>query len=235
MSRDKRKIIITASRLALNLLIPFVAAGFGAIVWRVLRSLSIDTPRGAAFVLGGVAFIPVWLIGCRYATRVVNYLATLEHELTHLLVGLLFLKRPLSFRVTASEGGKVVLTGGNLWITLAPYYLPTLTFLIMPLTLVTGGKSLGGLHAILGASVIYHLFSTWGEVRVIQSDFRKAGILQTIWLLPVLILVFYGSVLAFIAGGFAEFIQYWGDGTVNSYHYLRGGVREFLLLVVTWK
>ncbi len=203
-----KKSIITTARLTFNVLLPFIAAGFGAEAWRVLRSASLATNRWPAFLLAGAVFVPVWFIGSRFVPRLVSYLTTLEHELTHLLVGLLFLKRPLFFRATSSEGGQVVLTGGNLWITLAPYFLLTLTLLLMPLALITSSKHERALLTVLGASVPYHLFSTWSEVGVVQSDFRKAGILQSIWLLPIVNLVFYGSVLAYVAGGYGEFGQF---------------------------
>lgn len=132
--------------------------------------------------------------------RVVNYLTTLEHELTHILVGLLFLIRPLSIRVTATKGGEVVLTGSNIWITLAPYFLPTISFLLLPFVWFASNEAERILLAVLGASVVYHLLSTWSEFGVVQSDFRRAGIAQSLWLIPVANLICYGMILAFVAG-----------------------------------
>ena len=202
------KIIMVIARIALNLALPFIAIGFGAQVRKIAHGLSLSNSRWSAFLLGIVVFIPVWFVGQRLMPRVVSYLTTLEHELTHILVGLLFLIRPVSIRVTATQGGEVVLTGSNIWITLAPYFLPTISFLVLPFAWLAGSKGERFLLMLLGASVVYHLLSTWSEIGVVQSDFRKAGILQSLWLLPVANLICYGMILAFIAdasGGIVSF------------------------------
>ncbi len=61
----------------------------------------------------------------------------LGHELTHAIWGLLFGARPSRLKVGAS-GGSVNLTKTNLLITLAPYFFPFYTFLVLLAALVTG-------------------------------------------------------------------------------------------------
>lgn len=204
-----------------NLMLPFVAAGFGATAWRIVTGASLNSARWWSFLLGAVAFVPVWLVGRTIAPRITSYLTTLEHELTHIVVGLVFLKRPLSIRVTATEGGQVTLSGGNIWITLAPYFLPTLTVLLLPFDYFLGAAHDRAFLMFLGGTLAYHLLSTWTEVGVVQSDFREAGILQSLWLLPVVALIFYGAVLAHVAGGFGGFLSFFGEGARGSYTYLR--------------
>lgn len=135
--------------------------------------------------------------------------------MTHVIVGLLFCKRPLSLRATAREGGEVILTGGNMWITLAPYFLPTLTLLLLPVHLVLPRYYEPVFLAVLGATVAYHILSTWSEVGVMQSDFRKAGVWQSLWLLPVANLVMYGSVVAYAVGDTGGFSHFWRAGARN--------------------
>jgi len=60
----------------------------------------------------------------------------LGHELTHALWGLLFGARPSDVRVSES-GGSVRLTKSNLVITLAPYFFPFYTFLVIVVALIT--------------------------------------------------------------------------------------------------
>ena len=60
----------------------------------------------------------------------------LGHELTHALWGLLFGARPSDVRVSAS-GGSVRLTKSNMLITLAPYFFPFYTFIVIVAALVT--------------------------------------------------------------------------------------------------
>ncbi len=60
----------------------------------------------------------------------------LGHELTHALWGLLFGAVPSRLRVSAS-GGSVNLTKSNMLITLAPYFFPFYTFIVVVAALVT--------------------------------------------------------------------------------------------------
>jgi hypothetical protein len=223
------KLITTVARFVLNLLLPFLAVGFGREAWRVVRSITLTAPRPSAFLLGAGGFIPLWFVGQRLMPRVVSYLTTLEHELTHILVGLLFLIRPVSIRVTATQGGEVVLTGSNLWITLAPYFLPTISFLILPFAWLASNEAERILLAVLGASVIYHLLSTWSEVGVVQSDFRKAGIAQSLWLIPVANLICYGMILAFVVGTGGGIIHFIRRGLLDTSNAITE-IRQLLLL-----
>ena len=53
----------------------------------------------------------------------------LGHELTHALVGLMFGARVSRLKV-GDRGGSVQLTKSNVWITLAPYFLPFWTMVV---------------------------------------------------------------------------------------------------------
>lgn len=60
----------------------------------------------------------------------------LGHELTHALWGLFFGARPSDVRVSES-GGSVRLTKSNVFITLAPYFFPFYTFIVVVAALIT--------------------------------------------------------------------------------------------------
>lgn len=57
-------------------------------------------------------------------------LYVLGHELTHAVVGLFFGARPSNLKV-GLRGGSVTLTKSNVWITLAPYFFPFYTILVV--------------------------------------------------------------------------------------------------------
>lgn len=220
-----------AALLALNLAVPFVAVGFGTEALHICSDLSVRDERWAAFLIGAVAFVPVWYVMRRLVPGTVGYLTTLEHELTHILVGLLFLKRPLSLRVTARRGGAVVLTGSNLWITLAPYFLPTVTLPLIGFELLVSGSGERALLTASGASVAYHLLSTWSEIGVVQQDFRDAGLWQSLWLLPVANVVTYGAVLAFVGGELAGVKGFWEAGSHRTLAALLDVAKVFGLMM----
>ena len=83
-------------------------------------------------LLGGIAaFSLSWAAVSRPVRAYV-----LGHELTHALWGLMFGAWPSKLRVGAG-GGSVQLTKSNFLITLAPYFFPFYTFVVLVAALVT--------------------------------------------------------------------------------------------------
>ena len=83
-------------------------------------------------LLGGMAAFVLCWITISHPVR--TYV--LGHELTHALWGLFFGARPSDVRVSES-GGSVRLTKSNFIITLAPYFFPFYTFVVIVAALVT--------------------------------------------------------------------------------------------------
>ena len=104
-------------------LLDSILASAGASGWVSAESLA---------VLGGIAAFALCWIAVPHPVRAY----VLGHELTHALWGLLFGARPSDLRV-AANGGSVRLTKSNLLITLAPYFFPFYTFLVVVAAVVT--------------------------------------------------------------------------------------------------
>lgn len=200
------------------LLLPFLAYGFGAAFYQVLTKQTWQISRVLPFTLGFGLFAFFWLI----FKRLLQVFCTFEHELTHLIVGLLFLKMPKSFKVTFTKGGYVEMYGGhNFLVTLAPYFLPTVCYLILPFAWFLPVESLPIFLTILGASVAFHLFSGWQEFHFGQSDLHEAGLVFSILFLPVANLIFFGAILALVVGGNDKFFGFWKQGFVNGFSLLK--------------
>lgn len=195
------------------LILPFLAWGYGRATLTVLRQASGAPARFIAFAIGAALFVPVWL----FFYRRLGFFATMEHELTHLLVGLFFFKAPKTFHVTAEEGGAVHLAGSNFVIALAPYFLPTISYLLLPISLVLRREYETYLLALIGFTVAYHVFSTWHETSLRQPDIRGSGIIFSALFLPVANLIFYGGILAFVLDDFAGGARFWAQGFTNAY------------------
>ena len=104
------------------------AVSYGFSLFLVLRSVNLQQASIRFFAYGFIPYTLAWLVFLRRR----YFFSTFEHELTHLIVGLIFFKRPVGFHATAGEGGSTVLYGSNFIINLAPYFLPTLVFFILP-------------------------------------------------------------------------------------------------------
>jgi hypothetical protein len=104
-------------------LLDAILASAGASGWVSAESIA---------ALGGVAAFALCWISVPHPVRAY----VLGHELTHAIWGLLFGARPSDLRVGAN-GGSVRLTKSNLLITLAPYFFPFYTFVVVVAALVT--------------------------------------------------------------------------------------------------
>lgn len=102
------------------------------------------------------------------------------HELTHALVGLLSGARVKSFKVSAS-GGSVVLTKTNVWIALAPYFIPIYTLILIVLYWGAGRFwAMAPYHAYFlfaaGFTLSFHFGLTHFALAQGQSDLKQYGV-----------------------------------------------------------
>lgn len=188
-------------------------ASLGRLIWRAPLVL-----RERWFFGALVASIPV-LWGLR---RRLQFFSTFEHEMTHILVGLLFFKKPSSLQVSESGQGMVSMSGRNFLIVLAPYFLPTISLLLLPLWWVVDRRFENGFFAVLGLSLGYHLVSTWEETGNHQTDIKSSGVLFSYVVLIAGNLLFLGAVVAFALrppGGLLAFVA---GGPEAVFGWIRG-------------
>jgi hypothetical protein len=112
------------------------------------------------------------------------------HELTHALAGILSGARLKSFKVSAS-GGSVVLTKTNVWIALAPYFLPIYTVALIALYRISGQFwPSEAWHPyflfVAGFSLSFHFGLTHYALQQGQSDLKQFG---TFYSMVVILLV----------------------------------------------
>ena len=103
----------------------------------------------------------------------------LGHELTHALWGLIFGARPSDVRVSES-GGSVKLTKSNFLITLAPYFFPFYTFIVVVVALITSAfmRPLPFLPLwmfLIGFTWAFHFLFTLETLTQRQPDVKLYG------------------------------------------------------------
>lgn len=152
--------------------------------WGVTRALldSVVTAAGGAglsvealSLLGGIAAFALAWTALSHPVRAY----VLGHELTHALWGLLFFARPSDLTVTAS-GGSVKLSKTNLLITLAPYFFPFYTFVVIVSALLTWAfvRPLPCLPLwmfMIGFTWAFHVLFTLETLTQSQPDVKSYG------------------------------------------------------------
>lgn len=123
------------------------------------------------FAIGGV----VYFLLAKLAKKNISFFHTFTHEFAHMIVGLLFGKKIVSFYAGSSDGGVIKLNGKlNIFIILAPYCLPTLTYLFLLLPLITHLPD--WYMGFVGLSLAFHLHAFKRQTRADQSDIQRNGV-----------------------------------------------------------
>ena len=146
----------------------------------------------------------------------------LGHELTHALWGLLFGARPSNLKV-GENGGSVRLTKSNMLITLAPYFFPFYTFVVIVCALLTYAfiRPLPFLPLwmfLIGFTWAFHVLFTVETLMQRQPDVKLYGRLFS-W--SFIFLVNVGIVLVWMAAAtpltFAELAGFLASRLVAAY------------------
>lgn len=157
---------------------------------------SLAHPLALAF-LGGILLRVMIRTGLRRLGRSdpLDFVDTLEHELTHALMGYLTLAPPISLSATLQSGGEVQLKGANPLAALAPYFLPLWGLCAVLVGLVVRP----GMQAAWNALVFFLLgafaYRLSREFHWRQSDLHRYGFLFSLLAVPTLLLACLGIIL----------------------------------------
>lgn len=166
----------------------------------VVRAIVRDPDPCLGFLAGGGIFTAAWYLLLR-RRALGSFIVVLEHELTHALFAWLTFHRVVGFRATLRSGGHVRYLGrGNWLISIAPYFVPTLSLAAIAALRWLPDRYLAYGSAALGATFAYHVLSTWSETHRHQSDLREVGLVfSAVFLLAANALV-WGLILGFACG-----------------------------------
>ena len=141
----------------LLLTIPYAVKIIGIILFPyrigVLRQLSIYQWVGVG--------IAVFAVIHSVVKKNMTWLETFSHELTHIVVALLFFRRVHSFH--AEEGSGVVYTSGKHGyalapMALAPYCLPIFTYLLLSIRCLMDFHGMWIYDVLIGMTICFHFF-----------------------------------------------------------------------------
>lgn len=144
------------------------------------------------------------------------FLETFEHELSHALVALLFFRSVRGFFVHPGGGAVVGHLGSNLFITLAPYFLPVFT---LPL-LIIKPFVVPGIYAkidfLIGVTLAFHYVGLLKEFRAAQPDIQDGGLLFSLIVVIFLNCVVLLVILNFVTNTWSEIPGYFRDALAQA-------------------
>ncbi|HLP71801.1 MAG TPA: M50 family metallopeptidase [Bacteroidales bacterium] len=166
-------------KLVAALLALFILPGSAIAFWEGLKLLPADPAMIKFLIIGVVTGTGIYFL----LLRRWNYFLTFEHEFTHAFMSLLFFRRINRFVVTGNDGGYMQHSGGfggefgNIMITMAPYYLPTFTIILLLFQPLIPSKFMPAFIAAAGFTFVFHFFSTSREIKQNWSAdvFNPAG------------------------------------------------------------
>ena len=176
--------------------LPATAVALGEQVAGIAHGMQFFGP----FLAGAAAYLLLWQLVLRRLS--VSFFSTLEHEFTHCLFAWLTFNRVTGLKATLRGGGTTTYRGTPNWlIQTGPYFFPTLSIALLAGLRLFPPQYLALAYALLGASLVYHLISTWAETHHGQSDLREAGLVFSLLFLPTANLFWYAVVIASLRFG----------------------------------
>ena len=202
-------------QIPMTLLLALLGPGVFWAFWQMLGTVWQNNTLALCLLFG--TFIGA--IIDHYVARKLPFFRVYEHEFTHGLVALLFLREIKDFKVTFSRGGHVSFTDGfggqfgNMVIILAPYVLPTVTCILV-IVRACLSQPLPWFDVLIGMSLGFHTCSTIAETRTnwsrtwwhLPKTLRKTDIEQVLpWFaliyIPVVTVAIHGLLLGVLGQG----------------------------------
>lgn len=124
-----------------------------------------------------------------------EFIDTLEHELTHALMGYLTLSPPVSLSATLKSGGEVELKGSNPLAALAPYFLPLWCLIALIIGMVVRPGTQGAWNVLVFALLGAYAYRLGHEFRWRQTDLHLYGFTFSLLTIAVLLTATVGIIL----------------------------------------
>jgi hypothetical protein len=125
-----------------------------------------------------------------------EFIDTLEHELTHALMGYATFCPPVSLSASLKAGGEVELKGSNPLAALAPSFLPLWCLLALALGLVVKPGIQGAWNHLLFFLLGWFCYRLFREYRWRQTDLHVYGFAFSTFCVFILLLLSLGLVLS---------------------------------------
>lgn len=202
--------------LSLGCIIGIVGFGHAALQTAKMQA----TPHLLQAGGGALLFSLIWIL---FLARRDNFWNVMEHELTHAIFALLFLKKVHKLNAHRSSGGLVQVEGGNFVIALAPYFFPLVAVVIILIKPIILPDIQWILNILLGAAIMFHFIYLLGEFSPAQPDIRYSGFFFSLLFILFFNIFFLGLSFAALSATWNDMLTFIKQGLNESMIFSREG------------
>jgi len=191
------------------LLLPFIPLIYAFSYQALLYFKGLRFEEVAFFLLGLAVYFLLYVMSSK---GTLDFLETLEHELTHATASIMLLRMPSKLVVDLESGsrkvGEVKTTTGCFLFFLAPYFLPLFTLPLLLLKPIVPPPFDKFIDFLIGFTLAFHYIRVIKDLRGKQSDITKTGTIFSAVVLVFLNLVFLVIILAVVTGNYSSILEY---------------------------
>jgi hypothetical protein len=195
-------------------LVPF-CLGFARQFVATFASVSFRALTPYYFLAGCMAYLAVHFL---FKKPILTYV--FGHELTHAFFAVVFGGAVKSIHA-GERGGRVTVTKSNFIITLAPYFFPLYTVVVLSLYGLARAASASetALHVLVflaGACFTFHLALTWVFLLEDQADIREHGAVFSYPLIFLFNILFAAFLVQVFLAERMEYLSFLAHGIMNT-------------------
>ncbi len=172
---------------------------------------SSDFDRYLGFLCGIGAYVILSFVRIAFLHQNSRWLRTFSHEITHVFFGLLFFHRIHNFFAGDANKGGVVESSGinNFIISLAPYFFPLFTFILLLFRLmVRDANALFIIDILIGFTYTFHFTTFFQQLHIKQPDLLRHGLFFSLSFILLMNIICIAMVLTVLKGGFPLYWKY---------------------------
>lgn len=182
--------------------------------WPIAKGIITHISKYQWMIYGMIAYFVVRRFS--FFSRNELWLQTISHESTHAIVGMMFLRKIHSLQA-GQDSGMVQHSGrniGGIFISLAPYCLPIVTYLILFFRIIGADSMLYVFDLFIGFSLAFHVVCFWKQTRPDQPDIKQYGVIGSYLFIAIALLFNASIILMSIRKGIVDsaiylFSSYW--------------------------
>jgi hypothetical protein len=209
---NSRSPILRLLGIVFKIALPLLIFGYGLEFFSLFGKISFRDEVQLFFFVGIVGSFLL----TQYFVRTYGYLAVLIHELTHNLLSVLTLNKPMALQVDGSGNGAFYFAGRHNYLSvLAPYFFPTVAAFIFPIYFIIANSAANIYFGLLGLALGFSFSISIRQAGRHQSDLQVYGLFWSYLIIIFFQILLWGIFISFSQGRFDAIGSFLEAGVVR--------------------